>query len=47
MMNNSGLMGFDIRAEEVGYLGLSKDMAYERGYYTLLRSDGETAEIGK
>ena len=47
MMTDSGITGIDIRSEEAGYLGLSKDMAYERGYYTLLWSDGETAEIGK
>ena len=47
MMYDSGMTGIDIRPEEAGYLGLSNDMAYERGYYSLLQSDGEAAEKGK
>ena len=46
-MKNNGITGIDMRSEEAGYLGLSKDMAYERGYYSLLQSDGEAAEKGK
>ena len=47
MMYDSGMTGADIRAEEAGYLGLSKDMAYERRYYSLLQNDGKLVEEGK
>ena len=29
--------------EEVGYLGMSKDMSYDRGYSRWLKKDGEPA----